>query len=57
MRSASLQRNIKTLNELRYIKFVEKVSGKLTAVLPQALPPTSNAAKYHGWRVYFQVRE
>ena len=49
--------NVKTLNELRYIKFVEKVSGKLTAVLPQTLPPTSNAAKYHGWRVYFQVRE
>ena len=48
---------VKSLDELRYIKFVKKVSGKGTAVLPQTLPPTSNAAKYHGWRVYFQVME
>ena len=48
---------VKTLDELRYIKFVEKVSGKGTAVLPQTLPPTSTAAKYHGLCVYFQVME
>ena len=46
---------VKTLDELRYIKFIEKVAVKGTAVLPQTLPPTSNAARYHGCRVYFQV--
>lgn len=46
--------NVKTINELPYIKFVEKVSGELMAELPQTIPLTSNAAKYHGWRVFIK---
>ena len=37
-----------SLNELCHIKFNQKVANKNTAVLPQMLPPTANAAKYHG---------
>ena len=46
-----------SLNELCYIKFNQKIAGKKTAVLPQTLPPTFAAAKYHGWRVHLQVIE
>ena len=48
---------IKTLDELRYMKFMEKVAVKGSAVLPHTLRPTSSAARYHGYRVYYQVME
>ena len=45
------------LNSLRYKRFCEKVATNTTFVLPQTLPPTSAAAKYHSFRVYFQIQE
>ena len=45
-----------SLNELRYIRFHQKVCSK-TAVLPHALPSTSAAAKYHGLYVHYQMME
>ena len=46
-----------TLDSLRYQRFCEKVASKSSHVKPQALPPTSGAAKYHSLRVYLQVQE
>ena len=45
------------LDSLRYKRFFEKVSTSTSFVSPQALPPTSAAAKYHCLRVYFQILE
>ena len=36
-----------SLNSLRYRKFIDKTSVKLSQVDPSALPPTSSAFKYH----------
>jgi hypothetical protein len=46
-----------TLDSLRYQRFCEKVASKTSHVKPQALSPTSGAAKYHSLRVYLQVQE
>ena len=54
------------LNELRNIKFNQRIAGKVRvvfphelpptfALFPQELPPTFAAAKYHGWKVHLQV--
>ena len=45
------------VNELRYIRFHQKVVCSKAAVLPHALPPTSAAAKYHGLHVHYQMME
>jgi len=45
-----------TLNVLRKKKFSDKVSKSITCVEVQSLPPTSDAAKYHSYRVYYQVQ-
>jgi len=45
------------LDSLRYKCFSKKVATNTTFVLPQTLPPTSAAAKYHSFRVYFQIQE
>ena len=45
-----------TLDSLRYQRFCEKVASKRSHVKPQALPPTSAAAKYYSLRVYLQVQ-
>ena len=45
------------LDSLRHQRFCEKVASKSSHVKPQALPPTSGAAKYHSLRVYLQVQE
>ena len=45
------------LDSLRHQRFCEKVASKSSYVKPQALPPTSAAAKYHSLRVYLQVQE
>ena len=45
------------LNSLRYRRFCEKVATSTTTVLPQTLPPSSAAAKYHSFHVYLQIQE
>ena len=45
------------LNSLRYEKFMQKVSTKLTSVDPVSLPPTLAAANIHSQRVYLQIQQ
>ena len=45
------------LDSLRYKKFCEKVTSSSCHIQPQALPPTSAAAKYHSLRVHYQVQQ
>ena len=44
-----------SLDVLRHKRFCEKVATKSVYVQPQSLPPTTAAAKYHSYRVYFQI--
>ena len=44
-----------TLNHLRHKKFCEKAAINITRIEPQTLPPTSAAAKYHSFRVFYQI--
>ena len=44
-----------TLNHLRHKKFCEKAATNITRIEPQTLPPTSAAAKYHSFRVFYQI--
>eukprot|EP00794_Sanderia_malayensis_P014567 gene14567-16069_t len=41
---------------IRYHRFCEKVSSSSSVVELHQLPPTSDAAKFHSLRVYFQVQ-
>lgn len=45
------------INSLRFEKFCQKVAANISFVHPQTLPPTASAAKYHSYRVYYQVQE
>ena len=45
-----------SLNHLRYVKYVQKVAISTKSFQPSSLPPSSSAAKYHCFRVYFQVQ-
>ena len=45
------------LNKMRYNMFCEKLVTLKSQVEPQMLLPTSDAAKYHSLRVYYQIRE
>lgn len=45
-----------SLDDLRARKFSEKVATSARSVQVQALPPTSNAARYHSQRVYYQAQ-
>ena len=45
------------LNRLRYQRFCEKTAAKTTQLQSEVLPPTSAAAKFHSFRVYFQVQQ
>ena len=45
------------LNKARLHKFCEKVASSTSYVDPATLPPTSNAARFHSFRVYHQVQE
>ena len=51
----------KTLNDLRYANYKKQVSKKgLTAATGfelKVLPPTSDSAKYHSYRAYYQVQK
>lgn len=44
------------LNHLRYKRFLTKVATGSVYVEPKSLPPTSEAARYHSFRVYHQVQ-
>jgi len=46
-----------SLNSIRVLQFNKKVVMSKTFVEPQALPPTSSAAKFHSMRVYLQVQQ
>jgi len=46
-----------TLDGLRKTKFCNKVAKTSTTVEVHSLPPTTDAAKYHSFRVYCQVQE
>lgn len=45
-----------TLDELRYVKYMQKVSTASKSTQPNVLPPTASAARYHSYRTYFQVQ-
>ncbi|KAK6171638.1 hypothetical protein SNE40_018084 [Patella caerulea] len=45
-----------TLDYLRCVKWSQKVSTSTTQVGVQSLPPTSDGARYHSFRVYLQVQ-
>lgn len=46
------------LDSLRHIRYQQKLMiGGKTQVQAKCLPPTSSAARYHSYRVYFQVQE
>jgi 5'-3' exonuclease len=46
-----------SLDVVRYRRFQALVTTRNKAVLPNMLPPTSAATKYHSLRVYHQVQE
>ena len=44
------------LNDIRLKKFEQNVIKSLKSVNVQKLPPPPSAAKYHSYRVYYQVQ-
>ena len=44
-----------TLNNLRYLKYMQMVSTSKITIEPQKLPPTERAAYYHALRVHLQI--
>ena len=46
-------KNVKSLNQLRFQRFSEKISSALTEVDASTLPPTKDSADYHSLRVFF----
>ena len=44
------------LNSLRYRLFHKKVVTATTAIAPEGLPPTSDAAMFHSYRAYHQTQ-
>ncbi len=45
-----------SLNRLRYLTLVDKVTNAKSFVTPERLSKTESAAKFHSYRVYYQVR-
>ena len=50
------ERSEANLNNIRYDAFCKKISTSSKAVLPENLPPTSDAARFHSFRVFHQVQ-
>ena len=46
-----------TLDTLRHVKYIQKLSSCTTTLQPNKLPPTSAAAQFHSLRTYHQVQE
>ena len=49
-------KGVASLNELRHSTFHKKLSNNTKAILPEQLPPTSDAARFHSLRAYHQVQ-
>ena len=43
------------LDTLHLTRYCKKVTKSLKQVEPKSIPPTSSAAKYHSYRVFFQI--
>ena len=46
-----------SLDKLRYVLYMKKISKASSTFQLQSLPPTSAAAKYHSYRAYYAVQE
>ena len=46
-----------SLDKLRYIQYMQKISKISGTFQLKSLPPTSAAAKFHSYRAYYAVRE
>ena len=44
------------MNDIRYEIFCKKLSSSNKFVLPENLPPTSDSARFHSYRVFHQVQ-
>jgi hypothetical protein len=44
-----------SLNNLRYVMYMNFLATSKTKLNPERLPPTENAAQFHALRVHFQV--
>ena len=47
----------RSLDLLRYKRYCDIIVSSTSHVQPQTLPPTSAAAKYHSYRVYYQMQQ
>ena len=47
----------KTLDKLRYVLYIQKMSKVSRKFQLQNLPPTSDAARFHSYRAYYAVQE
>lgn len=46
-----------SLDKLRYVLYMQKISKSSSSFKLESLPPTSAAGKYHSYRSYFTVQE
>ena len=49
-------KGVSSLDELRHATFQKKLSSNTKAILPEHLPPTSDAARFHSLRAYHQIQ-
>lgn len=45
------------IDDLRYVRYQEKLAAKRTKIEPKNLPPTSAATRFHSYRVFCQVQQ
>lgn len=48
-------RKYDSLNSLRYARYMDLTASSTVPLRPERLPPTENAARFHIYRVHFQV--
>ena len=46
-----------SLDKLRHVKYIQKLSTSTSALEPKKLPPTTSAAQFHSLRTFYQVQE
>ena len=44
-----------SLNELRHRILLQKVTSAKSFVVPERLPPTESATRFHSYRSYYQI--
>ena len=49
-------KKVTSLNQLRASTFHKKISSNTKAILPEHLPPTSDASRFHSLQTYHQVQ-